>query len=99
MSARSTCPTCEGPTTGGVCPHCAFVAALAGVSAASVERESAASNPTAPEGYELLRQIGCGATAVVWLARERRLDRLVALKFIHASADHRLAQRLIREGQ
>jgi len=50
------------------------------------------------EGYELIHELGRGGMGVVWLARERSLDRLVALKLI-AIADPRLQQRLLREGQ
>jgi eukaryotic-like serine/threonine-protein kinase len=93
----ATCPTCTAETRDGICRSCAFVAALNGLvlSANAVE-------PPAPgtiEGYELLHELGAGATARVWLARERSLNRLVALKIIRPGADHHLHQRLIREGQ
>jgi len=85
---------------GGICRPCAFAAALGGVSTgATGEYSSPESEFAAPEGYELLHELGAGATAVVWLARERKLDRLVALKLISAPADRRLTQRLVREGQ
>jgi WD40 repeat protein len=52
----------------------------------------------AVEGYEVLSELGRGAMGVVWLARDRSLDRLVALKLI-AVSDPRLQQRLMREGR
>ncbi|MGH7995471.1 MAG: WD40 repeat domain-containing serine/threonine protein kinase, partial [Opitutaceae bacterium] len=44
-------------------------------------------------------ELGRGAMGVVWLARERRLERLVALKLIRTGSDPHLSQRLLREGQ
>src|SRR5688500_8715101 len=99
MSASALCPTCETPVVGSVCRLCAFSSALAGISALSTDDESSLVAPETPEGYELLKELGRGASAVVWLARERKLERLIALKLISAGADRRLMQRLVREGQ
>ncbi len=89
------CKTCGGALSGGlaagVCPQCSFESALA-IDAAGTGGSHAI------EGYEVLHELGRGAMGVVWLARERSLDRLVALKRI-AVADPRLRQRLLREGQ
>jgi tetratricopeptide (TPR) repeat protein len=84
------CPICRttwpGEVTGPICPRCALARAL---------------HDPAPgiAGYELLHEIGRGGMGIVWLARERTLDRLVALKVIAPGADPALAERLLREGQ
>jgi eukaryotic-like serine/threonine-protein kinase len=77
-----------------VCARCALTRALAQPSG-----EQLAAGPSTIQGYELLHELGRGAMGVVWLARERALDRLVALKVIAGADDPLLAQRLLREGQ
>ncbi|MCY3926149.1 MAG: Stk1 family PASTA domain-containing Ser/Thr kinase [bacterium] len=60
----------------------------------------AAQNPPTLGGrYELLRRLAQGARASVYLARDRRLDRHVALKMLHPqfAADPTFAERLRRE--
>ncbi|VTR90971.1 wd40 repeat-containing protein : WD40 repeat-containing protein OS=Singulisphaera acidiphila (strain ATCC BAA-1392 / DSM 18658 / VKM B-2454 / MOB10) GN=Sinac_3618 PE=4 SV=1: Pkinase: WD40: WD40: WD40 [Gemmata massiliana] len=52
-------------------------------------------------GFEVLREIGRGGMGIVYKARHRRLNRLVALKMIlaGASADSRVVQRFLFEGE
>ena len=53
-----------------------------------------------PAGYEFIRVLGQGATGWVALARHVRLERLVAIKTIHAGVHDRAGQkRLVREGR
>ncbi len=55
----------------------------------------------APSRYELLEQIGEGARGVVFKAKDNRLDRLVALKFLPAewSRDADSKERFLREAR
>ena len=51
--------------------------------------------------YEILREVGRGGMAVVYLARQSDLDRFVALKELAAfhAADHSTVQRFLRESR
>jgi eukaryotic-like serine/threonine-protein kinase len=88
------CRTCGTSVSDGVpdplCPKCSYGSAL---------ELSSSAESNGVEGYELISELGRGAMGVVWLARERVLARLVALKLIATGALPLLSQRLLREGQ
>lgn len=58
-----------------------------------------ASAPKTVAHYELVKKIGIGATAVVYLARDKRLNRLVALKMLRhwGTGDQASKRRFLRE--
>ena len=48
---------------------------------------------------ELLRELGRGAQAIVWLAQDPRLDREVAVKLLNADADADTRQEWLNEAR
>jgi serine/threonine protein kinase len=50
---------------------------------------------TVVESYRILREIGRGGNAIVYLAHDQKLDRPVALKMLHAFAYHPYRRRIL----
>jgi serine/threonine-protein kinase PpkA len=63
-------------------------------------RENSVQPPEIP-GYKLLRVLGKGGMATVYLAHQASVDREVALKYLskHLLADERFAERFLREAR
>jgi eukaryotic-like serine/threonine-protein kinase len=55
--------------------------------------------PRTVSHYQLLKEIGAGARGTVYLARDRRSDRLVAIKALRGYADQESEQRFLREAE
>lgn len=52
---------------------------------------------TPPDGYDLLRHLGCGGMGDVWLAREHHAERIVAIKFLRPSGSPATGDRFLSE--
>jgi serine/threonine protein kinase/biopolymer transport protein ExbD len=107
-SAAATCPRCGRAIPAnavlGACPHCLLAAGFASEPAAP---DHATPPPTvaelAPEfpQLELLELLGRGGMGAVYKARQKSLDRLVALKLLRPGldADPSFAERFTREAR
>ena len=116
MSATRNCPQCGSDlppdAPAGVCPKCLIGLGMDQSAAATGYAETAASQPdfTAPKPHELadyfpqleiLDLLGQGGMGAVYKARQRGLDRLVALKILSPkySRDPAFAERFTREAR